>query len=446
MKHFSAIAQTFILTSFSALSLFAISPVQAASFTGLGFLDTNNRYSFATGVSVDGSVIVGRSRGSYWYETFRWTEETGMVGLAFLFDNYGAGVSADGAVVVFTSSTPYGRTEAARWTQSSGTVGLGFLSDMRDYNSFATVVSADGSVVVGGRYHLNTPPISLFRWTEETGMVVLDTHLDDWFTWIVRANSVSTDGSVIVGNLDGGYRSQPFRWTESGGVVGLGDLSGGDFSITANAASADGSVIVGTSSGSNGYEAFRWTESDGMVGLGDLPGGGFDSKASKVSADGSVIVGSSLSVDGDEAFRWTESGGMVGLGDLPGGDFSSSASAVSADGSVIVGSSLSVDGDETFRWTESDGMVSLKKTLIGAGLDLTGWTLSSAISVSADGFTIVGNGINPSGQSEGWVANLSPEPIPEPLTILGSMAAIAFAAGFERKFSENKSDEKDSDA
>ena len=400
MKHFSAIAQTFILTSFSALSLFAISPVQAASFTGLGFLDTNNRYSFATGVSVDGSVIVGRSRGSYWYETFRWTEETGMVGLAFLFDNYGAGVSADGAVVVFTSSTPYGRTEAARWTQSSGTVGLGFLSDMRDYNSFATVVSADGSVVVGGRYHLNTPPISLFRWTEETGMVVLDTHLDDWFTWIVRANSVSTDGSVIVGNLDGGYRSQPFRWTESGGVVGLGDLSGGDFSSTANAASADGSVIVGTSSGSNGYEAFRWTESDGMVGLGDLPGGGFDSKASKVSADGSVIVGSSLSVD----------------------------------------------GDETFRWTESDGMVSLKKTLIGAGLDLTGWTLSSAISVSADGFTIVGNGINPSGQSEGWVANLSPEPIPEPLTILGSMAAIAFAAGFERKFSENKSDEKDSDA
>ena len=400
MKQFSAIAQTFILTSFSALSLFAISPVQAASFTGLGFLDANNRYSFATGVSVDGSVIVGTSRGSYWYETFRWTEETGMVGLAFLFDNYRAGVSADGAVVVFTSSTPYGRTEAARWTQSSGTVGLGFLSDMRDYNSFATVVSADGSVVVGGRYHLNTPPISLFRWTEETGMVVLDTHLDDWFTWIVRANSVSTDGSVIVGNLDGGYRSQPFRWTESGGVVGLGDLSGGDFSSTANAASADGSVIVGTSSGSNGYEAFRWTESDGMVGLGDLPGGGFDSNAS----------------------------------------------AVSADGSVIVGSSLSVDGDETFRWTESDGMVSLKKTLIGAGLDLTGWTLSSAISVSADGFTIVGNGINPSGQSEGWVANLSPEPIPEPLTILGSMAAIAFAAGFERKFSENKSDEKDSDA
>jgi hypothetical protein len=91
-------------------------------------------------------------------------------------------------------------------------------------------------------------------------------------------------------------------------------------------------------------------------------------------------------------------------------------------------------------------MVNLKDTLIGAGLDLSGWNLHNARGVSADGFTIVGDGINPSGQLEAWVANLSPEPVPEPLTILGSMAAIAFAAGFERKFNKNKSDEKDPEA
>ena len=90
-------------------------------------------------------------------------------------------------------------------------------------------------------------------------------------------------------------------------------------------------------------------------------------------------------------------------------------------------------------------MVSLKETLIGAGLDVSGWSLTSANALSADGFTIVGNGIK-SGQSEAWVANLSPEPVPEPLTILGSMAAIGFAASFERKFNKNKSDEKDPDA
>ncbi len=112
-------------------------------------------------------------------------------------------------------------------------------------------------------------------------------------------------------------------------------------------------------------QAFRWTESGGMVGLGDLPGGDSYSDASDVSADGSVIVGRSNSVNGGEAFRWTESGGMVGLGDLPGGDSYSDASGVSADGSVIVGRSNSVNGYEAFRWTQETGMVSLKETLIG---------------------------------------------------------------------------------
>ena len=43
--------------------------------------------------------------------------------------------------------------------------------------------------------------------------------------------------------------------------------------------SADGSVIVGYSQSDFGAEAFRWTESEGMVGLGDLPGGEFYSQA-----------------------------------------------------------------------------------------------------------------------------------------------------------------------
>ena len=229
--------------------------------------------------------------------------------------------------------------------------------------------------------------------------------------------------------------------TQAASFRGLGLPYSSYFSSYANGVSADGSVIVGASESVNGTEAFRWTESGGMVGLGDLPGGFFQSYANGVSADGSVIVGTSYGDYGSEAFRWTESGGMVGLGDLPGSSFYSSANGVSADGSVIVGYS---EG-QAFRWTQETGMVSLKETLIGAGLDVSGWSLTSANALSADGFTIVGNGIK-SGQSEAWVANLSPEPVPEPLTILGSMAAIGFAASFERKFNKNKSDEKDPDA
>ena len=57
---------------------------------------------------------------------------------------------------------------------------------------------------------------------------------------------------------------------------GLGDLSGGSsFTSFARGVSADGTVVVGRSISVNGFEAFRWTQTDGMVGLGDLPSGGF---------------------------------------------------------------------------------------------------------------------------------------------------------------------------
>lgn len=38
--------------------------------------------------------------------------------------------------------------------------------------------------------------------------------------------------------------------------------------------------------------------------------------------------------------------------------------------------------------------------------DVAGWALAFANDVSADGRTIVGNGINPDFQNEGWVATI----------------------------------------
>ena len=146
---------------------------------------------------------------------------------------------------------------------------------------------------------------------------------------------------------------------EAQSFQGLGDLAGGSFFSRANGVSADGSVVVGQSNSTSGVEAFRWTSVGGMVGLGDLPGGIFRSAATGVSADGSVVVGLGNSASGEEAFRWTSGGGMVGLGDLPGGIFQSQAVDVSADGSVVVGTSESASGPEAFRWTSGGGMVGL---------------------------------------------------------------------------------------
>ncbi len=94
-----------------------------------------------------------------------------------------------------------------------------------------------------------------------------------------------------------------------------------------------------------------------------------------------------------------------GLGDLPGGFCESFGNDVSADGLVVVGSGQGSLGPEAFIWTADTGMQSVRAVLVDQlGLDLTGWTLTSARGISADGQTIVGQAVNPLGDTEAFVA------------------------------------------
>ena len=247
--------------------------------------------------------------------------------------------------------------------------GLGDLPE-GDFASYAGAVNSDGSVVVGNSKSTSNNT-EAFRWTQAGGMVGLGTLGGDYSV----AAAVNSDGSVIVGtskSTNGDHEA--FRWTQAGGMVSLGKLGG---TITlAEGVNSDGSVVVGISH----YEAFRWTQAGGMVGLGKLSGG--YSQANAVNSDGSVVVGFFGNIASDfEAFRWTQAG-MVGLGNLGGG--SSEAKAVNSDGSVVVGNSKSTNGDhEAFRWTQAGGMVGLGD-LAGGGF------FSEANAVNSDGSVVVG--------------------------------------------------------
>jgi probable HAF family extracellular repeat protein len=310
------------------------------------------------------------------------------------FYSSATGVSADGTVVVGTASAASGN-QAFRWTLSSGMVGLGGTSTAAD-------VSANGSVIVGQRGS------EAFRWTQATGAVGLGDFPRGLFQ--SAANAVSADGSVVVGRGAsetcgrGGCRNTfpAFRWTHSTGMVALGIGTAMDIS-------ADGSVIVGGSS-----QAARWTQDSVGESLGDLPGGSVNSFAWGVSADGSVVVGTGNSESGLEAFRWTRDSGMVGLGVLSGFDFSV-ADDLSADGSVVVGY-VGVGAEThagAFIWDGTRGMRNLRDELIvdlGLGANLAGWTLKHASAISADGRVIVGYGTNPAGDTEAWIAGLGAVP------------------------------------
>ncbi|MBD8527076.1 PEP-CTERM sorting domain-containing protein [Pseudomarimonas arenosa] len=324
------------------------------------------------------------------------------------------------------------------------------------FKSAAINVSAQGSTVVGWSQSANGK--EAFVWTQAGGMQGIGDLPGGGFSSV--ANAVSNNGLIVVGCGQSSERQQTiteaFRWTAVGGMVGLGDLPGGDTFSCANDFSSTSSTVVGVSSSLPGntegftmgggglmfgtanvhasIETFTAVSEEGThvghggfeyytqafrhknlltLGLGHLGGyaGIRFSQAFDVSADGRTIVGMSYGPLGAEAFRWTASlDEMVSLG-------AGTATGVSGDGSIIVGQTSS-PFHGAFIWrAETDQIESLHNYLInrhGLGPALAGWTLLAATKISVDGHTIVGNGLNPAGQFEGWRAHIGPELIPPP--------------------------------
>lgn len=169
-------------------------------------------------------------------------------------------VTPDGSVIVGMST----EGNAARRTET-GIEELVNQDFERVIRSEALGVNADGSVVVG--YVLSgggSIRHIAFRWTQATGMVSLGTH-PDLYSSVARA--VSADGSVVVGGRDWGYESTlsggGFVWTEKDGFQLIEDIltdNGIDMSDWSGLylydITPDGKTVVGTGYGPNGIEGF----------------------------------------------------------------------------------------------------------------------------------------------------------------------------------------------
>ena len=349
--------------------LSSVSTSSAGSFQGLGDLPGNDFYSSPSAISADGKVIVGVSHSANGTEAFRW-ENGAITPLGDLpggdFSSIANDVSYDGTRIVGYSNSEQSNAnngrEAFVWENGTMT-GLGFFPQSPS-DSSATGISDDGSVISGWARRGSLYPVereaAIFSGTGNLtglGYKVDDYTMSDY----TLAYSISGDGSVVAG-VCGSYPTSGFYW-KNGNMLPLTNRT--DVYVDPRGVSYDGSVIVGCVF--SPYEAFRW-ENGEMIGLGTL-------------------------------FPATLSG----------------ATAVSADGSVIVGWSESELGDNLpFIWDENNGMRNLIDILTtDLGLDLGNWKLGSATGISADGLTIVGQGVNPDGYNEGWVVT-----IPEPCTLL----------------------------
>jgi probable HAF family extracellular repeat protein len=328
-----------------------------------------------------------------------------------------AGVSRLGEAVV-GSSTPEtqlfpGNSQAFLWTKAGGAMGLGFLPG--GLGSAAAGVSRLGDVVVGTSYasdgqgDLGTVG-EAFQWTQAGGMIALGV-LDPGDGGTSAAAAVSGDGTTVVGaGSIGSPNGAPnaFRWTAVTGITNLGTL-GGTYSV-AGGVSEDGSVVAGSSTtAASAFVPFRWTAGTGMSAVPVLPGDDTCYFAT-VSGDGKVVVGQSQDSAGTtplHSFAWTKHGGVTDLGTLAAGE-NTAALAVSRDGAVIVGYS----GTVAFRWTAKSGIQSVQALLEKdpkVAKQLAGWDLTAATAVAPGGRRIVGIGLDPDGNEQGWLAELPPE-------------------------------------
>lgn len=325
-----------------------------------------------------------------------------ITGLGFLpggSRSYASGISSDGSVVVGQATTSSFEGHAFRWTRSGGMQDLGAPPAGQGYYRAAHATNSDGSVVVGT--FGSSSGARAFRWTSAGGAEELGTFPGGTQS---SAYGVSRDGSIIVGfATDAKLYQLACSWTSDGGIQSLGTLPGENNSF-AEDVSADGSVVVGRSWSGDPTRAFRWTSAGGMQDLG-LLSGQTDAYATVVSADGSVVFGLSYTdlFDGFRCFRWTSAEGMQDVGVLPNGS-RTSVNAVSGDGSVAVGGALDLRGDErAVLWNSTEGLVDLNAYLPATfGINLAGWTLVSADGISADGMTMTGTGAH-NGLLEAWV-------------------------------------------
>lgn len=310
-----------------------------------------------------------------------------MVSIGTLGGSYSqaTGVSADGSIIVGTSVNTAGETRGFRYLISdpdnllnSDNLLRGFTDPFNSAEEASVfAISGDGNIIVGQSYNQSHGIGNSSRYV---GSDINPQNLLPSANQSL-AKAASYDGSVIVGYR--GIISRAFKYSaDSGLAVDIGTLPGANQS-SAYGVSANGAVIVGSSGNSPADQhAFRYTDS-GMVDLHSLMGlTSSVSKALAISGDGSTIVGNYGDASDYRAFKYTDSG-MTDLGTLASNDsYNSTANAVSYDGSVIVGkATIDGGGERAFRYV--NGKMFNLGTLVGGGD-------SEALGVSADGVTVVG--------------------------------------------------------
>jgi len=308
-------------------------------------------------------------------------------------------LSGDGTVM----AANYGG-EIYRWTAAGGFQDLG----PGDPFSSSIGISRDGSTIISGHIGADITFTSPALWTS-SGVVDLG-HPQNGCTKVGNSwgsgYGVSGDGKVAVGLAWTCTAAEGFEWTEKTGNVSLGHPAG-NHSSRASAISANAKTIVGFWEDPTGpRRPVRWVGGKHDLFLGSKTLG----EAAAVNSDGTQIAGQSYNASGNGvAFFYSDKGGLHSIGTIKHTATDQSfANGISDDGRVVGWSGDPFGaGIEAFFWTSHAGIRKLATMLQNLGANIpAGMTLTTAVSISADGSTMVGQYAN--GQNFGnWIAHIT---------------------------------------
>lgn len=321
------------------------------------FIPLNEPFMVPMSMSADGSKIVGTAY--FGSPAFYWTASEGVVFLGGGCGSGTASVSGDGNTIVNCIIDDNGNAVAAKWLGGTDWQSLGSVAG-------AVPCGTDLSSSWGIDYTGRTA----------VGLV--------WLAQVCRAHAGSWD------LVNGGPA------TDLGSTVERS-------ASRANGISGDGHTIVGWQDGEFGSrQGAKWV--DGVESLVLTPAGDPVGEVAFANYDGTVLAGSNLPYGTTNAWVYTPKKGFQTMAPPNPAIWQTFASAASDDGSVVGGISRDQNGNpKGWIWTSKGGKFVWMADYMTKNKLAPGWTIGAVGTISADGSTIAGLGIDPSGVVRGWV-------------------------------------------
>ena len=293
------------------------------------------------------------------------------------------------------------QSRAFHWTEQAGGKFLPGFNLGTDQFTFSNslALSADGKCISGSLIsNQNTNGLPAY-WHILRGTRAIVGGLPD------KISAISDNCVTLLGQAEGQIASFS-RFSEPPTLLTPG-TTGEWLTTEAVAVNGNGRIYIGNGTYHNGSQiAFLHNGMTNQTYLIGDPLGPDKIWAKDLSNDGSVVVGRQESGGKQTAFIWRQETGILSLGQIGEGG-NDIANSVSADGAIVVGES----GGHAFFWTAARGMMALKDLLqMEHSLDLSGWALTNATAISADGKTIAGSGLNQQPMPVNWVVMDVKEP------------------------------------